>query len=90
MVEPQQKRRSLGQRFFGQEIVDHGDLGPALPPARRDLAARGIGIDRVPGDPATLLEAEFGRSACWAGRRCGAAVEVILLLAGYPEGPIRS
>jgi hypothetical protein len=70
IVEPQQKRR----------IVDHGDLGLAGAPPRRDVAQGGVGIDRVSGDPAPVLEVER-EPALLAGRGGVAAGQVFLLLA---------
>jgi hypothetical protein len=70
----------LGQRFLAQQIVDHGDLRTAIPPARRDLARGGIRIDRVPADPATVLEVEAREDAGVVGIGVAAA-QIILLLA---------
>jgi hypothetical protein len=46
----------LVERFIGQEIVDNHELGPALAPPRRDLAAGRIVTDRSPRYPLPRIE----------------------------------
>ena len=46
------------QCFICQEIVDDGNLGRAVPPARRDIATGTVGIDCAASDPASFFEVE--------------------------------
>jgi hypothetical protein len=60
----------LVERFIGQEIVDNHELGPALAPPRRDLAAGCIVTDRSPRYPLPLIEVNLPSPRASKSDRC--------------------